>query len=187
MHRLHSLEEIERLYAERGGRLYGEGVSQTEHALQCAVLAEADGAAPSLILAALLHDVGHLFEDEATALETDARHEIVSAQALKDLFGEDVRTPIALHVAAKRYLCFTEPAYLQALSPASQQSLKLQGGPFEADEAAAFERRPYWREAVALRRYDDLGKSAEPAGRAMADFLPLMQSLQIGAAGRLIG
>jgi predicted HD phosphohydrolase len=103
-----SLDDIERLYAERGGLAYGEGVSQIEHALQCAVLAQADGAAPSLIVAALLHDVGHLFEDDVdeTRLTIDDRHETAGARALAGLFDEAVRAPIALHVAAKRYLCF---------------------------------------------------------------------------------
>lgn len=177
MNRLSSLEALERLYAERAGAAYGEGVSQLEHALQCAVLAEAEGAPPSLIAAALLHDVGHLYEDEPGALEVDRRHEITGAQALKGLFGEAVRAPIALHVAAKRWLCFAEPGYVETLSPASRRSLELQGGVFDAAKARAFERQPHWREAVAVRRWDDLGKSAEPSGRAFADFVPLLRQL----------
>jgi phosphonate degradation associated HDIG domain protein len=177
MNRLPSLEALERLYAERGGGAYGEGVSQLEHALQCAVLAEAEGATPGLIAASLLHDVGHLFEDEADALEIDHRHEIAGAQALKGLFDEAVRAPIALHVAAKRWLCFREPGYVGTLSPASQRTLELQGGTFDAAQAEAFERLPHWREAVALRRYDDLGKRPEPCGRTFADFAPLLRSL----------
>lgn len=177
MARLSSLEDLERLYAERGGLAYGEGVSQMEHALQCAALAEADGRAPGLIAAALLHDVGHLFEDEEVALAVDAHHEAVGAAALKDLFGEDVRQPIALHVMAKRYLCRREPDYYAALSAASKASLAMQGGPFDAVQAEAFEQRPWWREAVALRRYDDLGKRDEEAGKAFADYRPLLEAL----------
>jgi phosphonate degradation associated HDIG domain protein len=184
MIRLSSLEAIASLYADRGEALYGEAVTQTEHALQCACLAEADGAPASLIVAALLHDVGHLFETEADAAEPeiDGRHEIVGAQALKGLFGEAVRKPIAMHVGAKRYLCVKDPGYLEGLSPASKHSLALQGGPFSEAEAAAFERLPYWREALALRRYDDLGKDAEPARRSMADFAPLMRRLMLNGS-----
>lgn len=179
MIRLSSLEDIEQLYAARGDANYGEGVTQTEHAVQCAALAEADGAAPALIIAALLHDIGHLFdrEEDVVGASSDHPHEISGAQALKGLFDEAVRTPIALHVAAKRYLCFKERGYLGALSPASQRSLELQGGPFHAGEAAAFERNPYWREAVALRRLDDMGKCAEVSSRAFSDFAPLMRDL----------
>jgi phosphonate degradation associated HDIG domain protein len=177
MDRLPSLEALERLYAERAGAAYGEGVSQLEHALQCAVLAEAEGAAPSLIAAALLHDVGHLYEDEADVLQIDHRHEIAGAQALKGLFGEQVRAPIALHVAAKRWLCLKEPGYYETLSPASRRSLELQGGAFDAAQAEGFERQPHWREAVAVRRWDDLGKRPESCGRAFADFTPLLRAL----------
>ena len=177
MHRLPSLDVLERLYADRAAALYGEGVSQIEHALQCAALAEADGATPALVVAALLHDVGHLYEDEGDALEIDHRHEISGAQALKGLFDEQVRAPIALHVAAKRWLCLKEPGYFDTLSPASRRTLELQGGMFDAAEAEQFERQPHWREAVALRRWDELGKCPEPCGRAFADFLPLMRSL----------
>jgi phosphonate degradation associated HDIG domain protein len=177
MTRLSNLKDIEQLYAERGALKYGEDVTQLEHALQCACLAQADGAAPNLIVAALLHDVAHLFVSEAEATLADDRHEALGAQALSGLFGQAVVQPIALHVAAKRYLCFTEPHYWDALSAASKASLELQGGPFDAAQAAAFERAAYWREAVTLRRFDDTGKRDEAAGRAFADFVPLMTQL----------
>lgn len=183
MVRLSSLEAVERLYAARGGLSYGEGVTQMEHALQCAALAEADGADESLITAALLHDVGHLLEDETAvaAFKVDYRHQLVGAEALAGLFGEAVLAPITLHVAAKRYLCFAEPAYFDALSAASKATLRLQGGPFDSGEAAAFEAQPFWREAVALRRYDDMGKRDEAAARAFASFMPMMRRLMIDA------
>jgi phosphonate degradation associated HDIG domain protein len=182
MIRLSSAEDIERLYAERGGSSYGEDVTQTEHALQCARLAEADGAAPPLVIAALLHDIGYLFEPDAEGPRPaqDSRHEIVGARALKGLFGERVRRPIALHVAAKRYLCFKDPAYRRGLSAASQESLALQGGPYSALQAAAFERQPSWQEALALRRYDDMGKRDDLTGTSIAPFTPMMARLMIG-------
>jgi phosphonate degradation associated HDIG domain protein len=181
MVRLSSLEDIERLYAGQGGLSYGESITQTEHALQCAALAEAAGAAPSLVVAALLHDVGHLLEQDEMMAEhgLDDRHEFVGAQALKGLFGEAVRGPIALHVRAKRYLCFRQAGYLQSLSPASQTSLDLQGGPFEAMEAEAFERLPYSTDALTLRRFDDLGKREEPCGLCFGDFMPRMRSMLV--------
>jgi phosphonate degradation associated HDIG domain protein len=174
MARLSSLEQLRLLYVERGGRTYGEGVTQIEHAVQSAAMAEGEGASPALVVAALLHDVGHLFEDDAAKPDIDAHHESVGARALSGLFGPEVCKPIALHVAAKRYLCLKQPGYLEALSPASQHSLALQGGMFTARQAQAFERQVYWREAVALRRYDDLGKSPTLSGRTWADFEPLV-------------
>lgn len=176
---LNSLEGIERLYAARGGLHYGEGVTQIEHALQSAVLAEAQGCTPALIVAALLHDIGHLFEKEedVAGAGSDGFHEAVGARALEGLFPEAIWRPVALHVAAKRYLCFTEPQYWAGLSPASQQSLQLQGGAFNQAQVRAFERAPYWQDALQLRRFDDMGKRAEISGRAFADFIPLMRNI----------
>ncbi len=178
MRPLSSLQAIQRLYEQRGGHSYGEGVTQLEHALQSAVLAQAADAPPSLVAAALLHDVGHLLVDEAEVVgaHADGRHEIAGARALAGLFGRPVRAPIALHVAAKRYLCAREPGYHDALSAASKASLQLQGGPFTDAEAVAFERQAYWRAAVSLRRFDDEAKRTEPSGRAFAEFLPLLRS-----------
>jgi phosphonate degradation associated HDIG domain protein len=173
---------VELLYATQGGLNYGEGVTQLEHAVQCAALAGAQGATDSLVAAALLHDIGHLFLSEGDAAAQDDRHEIAGAQALKDLFDETVRGPIALHVAAKRYLCFRQAGYFQTLSPASQASLVLQGGPFDETEAVAFERLPHWRDAVALRQFDDTGKREELCGKGFADFAPLLRSLQLARA-----
>lgn len=174
-----SLEEIEQLYAARGGLHYGEGVTQVEHALQSAVLAQAQGCAPSLIVAALLHDIGHLLEREEDVAESrfDDRHEATGARVLQALFPEAVCRPVALHVAAKRYLCFMEAQYWAGLSLASQKSLELQGGPFDQAQALAFERAPYWHDAVQLRRFDDMGKRAEISGLAFADFIPVMRGL----------
>jgi gamma-butyrobetaine dioxygenase len=148
-----------------------------EHALQCAALAQASGAAPGLVAAALLHDVGHLLMEEPAAAATDDRHEIVGAQALKGAFDLPVRAPIALHVSAKRYLCFSEPGYFDALSAASKVSLALQGGPFDARQAAAFEQQPFWRDAIALRRIDEAGKTDDAAHPRFADYRPLLESL----------
>jgi phosphonate degradation associated HDIG domain protein len=177
MTRLSNLKDIERLYAERGGLKYGEDVTQLEHALQCAALARDDGAPDSLVAAALLHDVAHLFVSEDDATTADDRHQTVGAKALSALFDEAVVRPVALHVAAKRHLCFKEPAYRDALSAASKASLDLQGGPFNMEQATAFEREPYWREAVTLRRYDDSGKRENTAPGAFADFMSLVAAV----------
>ena len=174
-----SLADIERLYAQHGGLAYGEDVTQLEHALQCAALARAADAAPSLIVAALLHDIGHLFEQEADVADAvwDGRHEIHGARALGGLFGPAVCGPIALHVAAKRYLCFRDTASSNALSAASRRSLQLQGGIMDATAAAIFERQSWWREAVMLRRFDDAGKIDQPVALAFADFAPVLRQM----------
>ena len=137
------VEEILELFAARGAAAYhGEAVSQEEHALQAAELAEREGAPDALVVAALLHDVGHLLDgqDEDLAVRgVDGRHEEEGCAWLSRHFGPEVTEPIRLHVAAKRYLCAVDPSYLAGLSPASRLSLKLQGGPMNPDEVAAFE------------------------------------------------
>jgi len=157
------IEEIAQAFAARGDDAYGEHVSQLDHALQCAMLAEAEGASDHLIAAALLHDYGHLFEGRGDAAERegrDARHEVHGARALRRWFGPEVVGPVVLHVAAKRYLCTAEPDYEAALSPASILSLQLQGGRFTPAQRRRFEQRRFAADAIRLRRWDDAGKIA---------------------------
>jgi phosphonate degradation associated HDIG domain protein len=155
-------DTILRLFAEGGDAAYfGEAVTQSAHALQTAQLAEMAGAPDSLVVAALLHDIGHLLHGLPETIAdqgVDTRHEDGGAEWLARHFGAAVVEPIRLHVAAKRYLCAVDPTYLRQLSPASRQSLELQGGPFSAEETRAFNRRPYSEDAVALRRWDDQAK-----------------------------
>jgi [1-hydroxy-2-(trimethylamino)ethyl]phosphonate dioxygenase len=157
-------EEIERLFGEHGAMSYfGERVSLTEHCLQTAHFIERQGGSPTLVAAALLHDVGHLLEVVPADIEdwhTDAEHERVGAEWVAVRLGSEAAEPVRLHVAAKRYLCATEPAYLARLSAASRHTLELQGGPMSAAEAARFAALPGALEAVQLRRCDDQGKVA---------------------------
>ncbi|MEO7911970.1 MAG: HD domain-containing protein [Roseiflexaceae bacterium] len=155
------IDQIFASFRAYGGRDYGESISVLDHSLQAAYAAEQNGAAPALVAAAVLHDYGHLIHDlpeDIADQGIDGVHEAVGAAFLAAYFGPDVIEPVRLHVAAKRYLCAIEPAYLAELSLASAQSLLLQGGPFDAAEIAAFEATPYFFEAVWLRRYDDIAK-----------------------------
>jgi len=150
------------VFAGRATRRYGlSAVNQLQHALQAATLAETDGCAPATVLAALLHDVGHMIHglgEEPAARGIDDRHEELGAEWLSERFGPAVAEPVRLHVAAKRYLCAVEPDYFGKLSPDSIRSLGLQGGPMSADEIASFRARPHHAEAVQLRRYDEAAK-----------------------------
>lgn len=158
----HDFDGLENLYAERGTRRYGlNSISQLEHALQGAALAGAAGDPDSLVVAALLHDVGHMIHDlgEAPARRgVDDRHEVLGADFLGRWFGPAVTEPIRLHVSAKRYLCAVETSYRSKLSPDSVRSLALQGGPMSDAEIADFEATAHWRDAVKLRRYDERAK-----------------------------
>ena len=150
------------LFTEKGqGAYFGEGVTETEHALQCAHLAEQSGADDALIAAALLHDIGHLLHglpEDIAGRGIDGRHEDEGAAWLQRYFGPDIVAAVRLHVAAKRYLCAVEPDYFTRLSAASRLSLRLQGGAMTQQEIRSFEQEPGFRSAVAVRRWDDRAK-----------------------------
>ena len=169
---------IERLYTAHGALVYGEQVNQIQHALQCASLAQQSGSTDAMVAAAMLHDIGHMLHgDAATALDTgeDDRHESLGADWLARWFDDDVENPIALHVQAKRYLCAREPGYLEGLSRVSTRTLQLQGGPMDAGQAAAFERIPHAQDAIALRRWDDMGKKAAHETAPLAHFMTVIE------------
>ncbi len=149
--------EIEALFARHGGETYGEGVTQLQHALQTAALAAAEGADDALVVAALLHDVGHFLQPTDDSFGYH-KHDRSGGAWLAQRFGPAVSEPVRLHVAAKRCLCATEADYFGKLSAASVHSLSKQGGPMSAAEVAAFSASPHAAAAMRLRRWDDGGK-----------------------------
>lgn len=172
---------IAELFAGEGAADYlGEEVSQAAHMLQAAALAEADGAGPALIAAALLHDVGHLtatITGHDLMRGTDNKHSDAGAAWLARWFGEQVTEPVRLHVAAKRYLCATEPAYVARLSAASVYTLGVQGGPLQGAELAEFEANPYALDAIRVRRWDDAAKDPDAEVPGLVHFEPLLRGL----------
>lgn len=176
-----TLTDIGALFVAKGHRAYsGEPVTQLQHALQSAWLAERAGAPPALITAAFLHDIGHLVNDQGetpTLRGIDDRHEYVAIPPLRGLFGAEVLEPIRLHVEAKRYLCArgdgaaSGAAYFAALSADSLRSLQLQGGVFDDRQADAFIARPFAADAVRVRRWDDQAKSPGVATPPLAHYL----------------
>ena len=182
-----TLDAITALFDVHGSRMYsGEPVTQLEHALQSALLAEQSGASPSLVTAALLHDLGHMINDQGetpTLRGIDDRHEYVAIPRLRGLFGDAVLAPIRLHVEAKRYLCargdgtLSGPAYLRALSPDSVRSLTLQGGVFSDAEADVFIQQPFAHDALRVRGWDDLAKVAGRSTPPLTHYLTLAASV----------
>jgi gamma-butyrobetaine dioxygenase len=168
---------------------YGAGqVSMCAHMLQTAELAETAGAAPELVAAALLHDVGHFGTDydfgftneNHTAMQSatrDRRHEEAGARMLEPFFGPDVAVTIRLHVPAKRYLCAVDAAYDAGLSATTRHTLGLQGGPMSAEDAAAFAELPYADTAAQLRRWDDRAMIAGKPVPGFGHYKTLLQGL----------
>lgn len=180
MTRPECIDAIFERFAQYGHRAYGEDVTEMQHALQTATFAMRGDEPDVVVAAALLHDYGHLCHDAGEDVAdrgVDARHEELGAAALEELFDERVIAGVRWHVDAKRYLCARDDAYERALSPASRQSLALQGGAMTAAECMRFERLPGSDIAVRVRRYDDAGKVVAMATAALSSFLPLLMRL----------
>jgi phosphonate degradation associated HDIG domain protein len=176
----HVVDWIFSLFHARGDRHYGEDVTELQHALQCATLARRDGRDGALVAACLLHDVGHLVHElpeDFTQKGLDDRHENLGANVLAPHFPAEVVEPIRLHVPAKRYLCWKDPAYFDGLSEVSRASLALQGGPMTDAEGVEFEANPHHEAAVRLRHYDDQGKDPSIATLGLDDFRELLVGL----------
>jgi phosphonate degradation associated HDIG domain protein len=176
------VDQIIDLFEHHGGSLYfGEQVTETEHALQAAHLAEKSGASDVMIAGALLHDIGHLLHglgEDIAEHGVDGKHEDVGALWLKGHFPAEVLDCIRLHVAAKRYLTATEPEYLADLSEASKMSLELQGGPFTPEQVEAFEaREPNFKIAIQVRRWDDEAKVVGLEVPPASHYRQLLESL----------
>ncbi len=175
------------IFERRGGESYlGEAVTMAQHMLQGAALAEREEAGDPLIAAALLHDIGHFTSEFGTfSMEDDLDrfHEAAGARVLEPFFPSLVTDCVRHHVAAKRYLCATEPDYLAKLSSASVHSLKLQGGPMTAEESAAFAKQPHLAEILRVRRWDDRGKVADAPTRRFSHYAPLLQRVVDGKGG----
>lgn len=183
---MNPVDEIMETLRSLGEQRYGrENVSQLAHALQCAELAETEGASSALITASLLHDMGHLVDkrfEVGQNKDIDRHHEDIGAAYLSAWFKDDVTIPIRLHVPAKRYLCAVVDGYFEDLSDASVRSLELQGGIFTPAEAEAFISQPYAEDAVRLRRWDDLAKVPDKKTQGLDHYQTHVERVYVGAA-----
>lgn len=167
------------IFERRGGEEYlGEPVTMAEHMLQGAALAERGGYREEIIVAALLHDIGHFTSEFGMFTMEDTKdryHEEAGAKVLERFFPSVVTDCVRYHVAAKRYLCATRPEYFAQLSEASVHSLNLQGGAMSAAEVALFEENPNLGDIVAVRYLDDAGKDPDMLTPDFAHFAPMVQ------------
>lgn len=175
-----TLFDLLEILRSRGYEQYGgEAVTQLEHALQCATLAQENQASPELITACLFHDLGHLVHnlgENAAEKGVDDHHEHRAIPWLKPLFSEAVTEPIRLHVEAKRYLCAVDSDYFDSLSTNSQQSLRLQGGLFSTQEVEMFLALPYAKDAIQLRYWDEIAKTPERITPFLENFMAVLET-----------
>jgi predicted HD phosphohydrolase len=161
------------LLATGGRRTYGESVTQLEHALQCAALARRHRADDELVVAALLHDIGHL---SVTAPDVETQHHgHHAAELLRPFVPRRVAWLVEHHVIAKRYLWTVDPRYGARLSAMSVASLALQGGALPLAERLALETQPWFADAVRIRRWDDEAKTPGAAVPPLDDYRPLLE------------
>lgn len=176
-------EIIQDIYTFKATGRYGlSQLNQYAHAVQAADIARKSGASDSLILAALLHDVGHMIHDlgeHPASVGVDDCHEERGAAWLSRYFGPDVTEPVRMHVAAKRYLCAIESGYLMKLSDDSMESLMIQGGPMSNLEISQFESHRYFKDSVMLRRFDEIAKNPKGTQPPIAEFKSLILNLQL--------
>jgi phosphonate degradation associated HDIG domain protein len=170
--------EIFSLYEKHGGAEYaGEKISQLEHMVQSAQLAEEQGYDEEVILASFLHDIGHIcmsaseskdiVSDEGKNISFHGSmerygildHEEIGAGFLAQRgFSRKIVRLVESHVEAKRWLVLKEPGYYEQLSEASKKTLEYQGGPMEKDEAEAFEHYPLFDLIINMRKWDEQAK-----------------------------
>lgn len=175
------------IFERRGVEEYlGEAVTIGEHMLQGAVMAESSGQNEEVIVAALLHDIGHFTSEFGTFESNDIQdrfHERAGAEILEPFFPETVVDCVRYHVSAKRYLCATKRGYFERLSEASVHSLKLQGGPMDTAEVAAFETNPNLKAIIQVRYLDEAGKRVDMQTPGFAHFAPMVQRMVVAHRG----
>lgn len=158
------VDQIVEIFEKHGDQEYlGEPVTMAQHMLQAAHFAKQAGEPDEIVVAALLHDIGHFTSELGTFSMDDTEdryHEDAGAAFLAAHFPSVVVDCCKHHVAAKRYLCATDPSYFAKLSDASIHSLNLQGGPMSEAEVAMFKKEPNLEEIIRVRTYDEAGKDA---------------------------
>ena len=173
------VEFIGDIFARCGDEEYlGEPVTMAQHMLQGAAIAEKNRMDEDVIVAALLHDIGHFTSEFGTFSMDDTEdrfHEEAGAKVLEAFFPSLVIDCVRYHVAAKRYLCATNPHYFGKLSEASVHSLKLQGGPMNEDEVKAFEENPNLEKIVQVRYLDEAAKDPEMETPDYWHYAPMVQ------------
>ena len=175
---MHIIDKIISNFKNNKSLYIGEKITMSEHMLQSAMLAEKVKSKDHLICSCLLHDYGHfIIEDPDKLVENDedGNHESIGYEYLKNFFKKDVVEPIKYHVLAKRYLARNKK-YYNLLSDASKTSLKLQGDILNKKESNAFEKMPYFKNAIKLRKFDELAKKTNVKIKSINEYIDLLNS-----------
>ena len=156
----------------------GEKITISDHMLQSAMIAEKAKSPKSLVCACLLHDYGHFIledPDQLVKKKLDGKHEDIGYEYLKKFFKEEIVNPIKYHVMAKRYLARNKK-YFNSLSNASKVSLKLQGGTLNKKESREFEKTPFFKDSIKLRKFDEVAKKTNIKMKSIIEYKNLLSS-----------
>jgi len=153
-----------------------EGPTLLHHLLACAeTLAHAFPEDEALQLAGLVHDLGLVLRPD------DAEdHTRNGAYFVGIILGARVSEIVAEHDNAGRYLATADAA---RTAVASRRRTVLSLG-MDPDEVDRFRANRWWRDAVVLRRADDLSLGGSGRVRAVTDWLPVIERVS-KAAGYL--
>ena len=171
------IDFINKIYEEKGGEGYGEHVTQLQHALQGATIAVERGYDTEIVVAVLLHDIGHLMdcEEQMGKLGT-VNHEDVGADYLLVLgFSYRLSELVRNHVKTKKYLVARNEEYRKNLSDASLGTLEYQGGPMTSEECDEYEKTEFFQDHLKVRELDDLAKEKDVKTHTWDYFLPLIE------------
>ena len=175
---MHILDKIISNFKNNKSLYIGEKVTMSEHMIQSAMLAEKAKSKDILVCSCLLHDYGHFIignPDELVKNNMDGEHESIGYEYLKIFFKKEVVEPIKYHVLAKRYLARNKK-YYNRLSDASKISLKLQGGILNKKKSNEFEKMPYFKNAIKLRKFDELAKKNNIKIKKIDEYKELLSS-----------
>jgi len=175
---MHIIDKIISNFKNNKSLYIGEKITISEHMIQSAMLAEKAKSKDAFVCSCLLHDYGHfIIEDPDNLVKNnkDGNHETIGYEYLKNFFKKDVVEPIKFHVLAKRYLARNKK-YYNLLSDASKVSLKLQGGILKKKEGNEFEKMSYFKNAIKLRKFDELAKKTNVKIKSINDYKNLLNS-----------
>ena len=175
---MHIIDKIISNFKNNKSLYIGEKITMSEHMLQSAMLAEKVKSKDHLICSCLLHDYGHfIIEDPDKLVENDedGNHESIGYEYLKNFFKKEIVEPIKYHVLAKRYLARNKK-YYNLLSDASKTSLKLQGDILNKKESNEFEKMPFFKNTIKLRKFDELAKKTNVKIKSINEYIDLLNS-----------
>ncbi len=172
------VKELIELYKKKGNTEYfGENMTKTKHMLQCATLALKNEEKEEIILACLLHDIGHFLAEDDMDGYGVKDHGKLASEYLKNIgVSKNIYKLIEKHTDVKRYLVTKNiNDYYNKLSEASKKTFEIQGGRMSNEELKSMDRNIKLADMIKVRIYDDKSKIRNREPYQMEKFIPLLE------------